>query len=404
MPVRLDHLRAAFTDVRTAIERIDQAAASERRDLTDEEQEQHAQLFARAEQLRAEIEPEAERHRSLEATAGILAALGIGQHAHATTADLARPAQPSDVDPFEYLASYCRAADPSNPNRGRDLEQHVAHYRTVATQTTADNAGILPTPIVGPLITFMDNSRYVVPTLTTMPMTGSGKQFTRPRITQHVAVAEQVAELDELTSQKMTTASSTVTKRTFGGSLQMSQQDIDWTDPSALQLVFQDFADVYTKVTDAAAASSLVAAATATVTWTGTSLGTVMTSLANAASSVYTAASAMPTDLWVDFATGLALGTMTLPNGALAFPEIGSGALVLTDPQLGIGGPLGLRLHVCPNLPANTRILGNRKYGEWYEQRNGFLQVAFPSALKIELAYYGYVAQFYTSAGFVKLV
>lgn len=405
MPFRIDQLREQFLQTRAGIQTIDERARGENRELTDDEHEQQAQLFVRAQQLGAELEPIAEHHRSIDATSRILAELGIGSMAEAHHA-AAAALPPEDVSPGDYFASYCRAVHPGNPNRGRDLDAHVARFRTVATQTTADNAGILPSPILGPVIQFIDANRYVVPTLTQRPMPQAGAQFSRPRITQHVTVAEQTAELQELASQKLTTTSSTVSKRTFGGSLQLSQQDIDWTDPSALQLVFEDFAAVYTKVTDAMAAASFTAAVTATVPWTATSVGTILMSIVNAASSVYSAASLMPTDLWVDMATGLSLGTLTTTTGSLVFPTIGSGSLDVSQSakDLGIGLPLGLRLHVCPNLAAGTRIMGDRQYAEWYEQRNGFLQVAFPSALKIELAYSGYVATYFNGTGFVKLV
>jgi HK97 family phage major capsid protein len=403
MPFRIDTLRDEFVQVRAGIQRIGERAEAEARDLTEAEVEQEAQLYARAQQLTEELEPLAERQRSLQATESILAGLGVA-HRQAAVHQQAGP-DLSSVSPGEYAASYIRAMLPGNPNRGADLQAHMDRFRTVATQTTADNAGLLPTPILGPLISFMDANRYVVPTFQQRPMPTAGTTFTRPRITQHVAIAEQTAELQELTSQKLTTAGSNVSKRTFGGSLQLSQQDLDWTDPSVLDLLFQDFADVYTKTTDAMAASSLTAAVTSTVAWTATSVGTILTSIANAASSVYTAASVMPTDMWVDLATGLTLGTLTTTTGDLVFPTIGTGRLDVSEgaKDLGIGLPLGLRLHVCPNLAAGTRIIGAARYAEWYEQRNGFLQVTFPSALKIELAYYGYVATYFQAAGFVKL-
>ncbi len=405
MPFRIDQLREQFVQARAGIQTIDDRARAENRELTEDESEQQAQLFLRAQQLGDELEPLAERHRSIDATAQILAGLGVGGAAGPLPGVVHGPGPGvTDVSPGEYFSSYLRAIHPDNPNMRGDLADHIARYRTVATQTTADTPSLLPAPIVGPVINFIDANRYVVPTFSPRPMTEKGKTFTRPRISQHVNVAEQAAELDELASQKMTLTSDTVTKRTFGGSLQMSQQDIDWTDPSALDLVFADFADIYMKRTDAAAAASLLAACpAASIAWVGTSLGTIMTTFATAATSVYASSSALPTDLWVSLDVGLALGALTTSVGDVVFPNIGVGRLDITEPGLGLAGPLGLNLHICPNFSANTRIVGNRAYAEWYEQRKGFLQVSFPSALKIELAYAGYVTNYFRSEGFVRL-
>lgn len=406
MPFRIDQLREQFVQTRAGIQAIDDRARAENRELTEDEGEQQAQLFVRAQQIGTELEPLAEHRRSIDATSLILSSLGIGDQPGAQHPAVAHGPGPgvTDVSPGEYFASYLRSIHPDNPNMRADLAAHVDRFRTVATQTTADTPSLLPAPIVGPVISFIDANRYVVPTFTQRPLPPKGKTFSRPRISQHVQVAEQAAELDELSSQKMTLTSDNVSKRTFGGSLQISQQDIDWTEPAALDLVFADFADIYMKRTDAAAAASLITAASGTVAWTSTSLGTIMSSFATAATSVYSSASMMPTDAWVSLDVGLALGALTTSVGDLVFPNIGVGRLDITEPGLGLNGPLGLNLHICPNLVANTRIIGCKSYAEWYEERKGFLQVSFPSALKLELAYAGYVTNYFRAEGFVRMV
>jgi hypothetical protein len=416
VPTRADFLREQFMLTRTGIETIEQRAVAEERDLTPEENAQCDALYARATEIGAELEPIAARHRSMTTTAQILADLGIGHVTSQPTVRHEPGYEVTDVSPGEYAASYVRAANPHNPNRMADLEAHCERYRvvlvpgaggqfrTVATQITTDTAGILPVPILGPVSNIIDANRYVIPSLTQRPMPPSGAQFTRPKITQHVDGDYQTAELAELTSRKMIIGSDTVTKRTWGESLQLSQQDIDWTDPGALQILFDDFTDIYTKKTDATAATSLVAAVTATVAWTATSVGTILTSLTNAAASVYASASAMPDTLWLSLDEGLALAALTTSTGDLVFPNFGAGQIDLSSTTLGGGRVLGLEPHICPNLPTDTRIMGVRRFYEWYEQRNGFLQVAFPSALKLEVAYYGYTAFYALAGGGVRLV
>ena len=72
-----------------------------------------------------------------------------------------------------------------------------------------------------------------------------GKTFGRPKITQHVTVGPQTAEKTELPSQKMVIGEVPFTKGTFGGAVDVSRQDIDWTSPAAWDILIRDLADVY---------------------------------------------------------------------------------------------------------------------------------------------------------------
>jgi len=54
------------------------------------------------------------------------------------------------------------------------------------------------------------------------------------------------------------------TKQIFGGYVNISEADIDWSDPSILQVVLDDMGRIYANATDNYAADQLVAGATVT--------------------------------------------------------------------------------------------------------------------------------------------
>ena len=93
------------------------------------------------------------------------------------------------------------------------------------------------------------------------------KTWTRPKVTQHTAVAEQSAEKAELTSQKMIIGEVTGTAQTFGGYVNVSRQLIDWaTGGSIMDLIISDLAQQYALQTENDATDTFLAAATAAST------------------------------------------------------------------------------------------------------------------------------------------
>ena len=111
----------------------------------------------------------------------------------------------------------------------------VQQTRALENQLTTDTPGILPTPIVGPVVNLIDANRPLISSLGGARALGNipGATFTRPKITQHTVVGEQSAEKTVLDSQKMIITPVPFTKSTFGGTVDISRQSIDWTSPSA---------------------------------------------------------------------------------------------------------------------------------------------------------------------------
>jgi hypothetical protein len=125
---------------------------------------------------------------------------------------------------------------------GREASDRLEVYSRAADhQRTGDSLGVIPDPIVGPVIDFIDAARPLVSTLGVLPLTSA--TFYRPVVTQHPTVGFQGAaggpadEKSELDSQKMIINRLTVNAKTLGGYVNVSRQAIDFSSPSALDLV-----------------------------------------------------------------------------------------------------------------------------------------------------------------------
>jgi HK97 family phage major capsid protein len=167
----------------------------------------------------------------------------------------------------EYILDIWNAHN-GNREAGDRLE---TYYRAAAHQKTSDNLGLIPDPVVGEVINFIDAARPLVSTLGPRPLTSA--TFHRPRVTQHTAVGKQGAaggktdEKSELTSQKMVIDRLTAEAVTYGGYVNVSRQNIDFSTPAALDLIVNDLAAQYAIETEAATCDLLATTATTAVNY-----------------------------------------------------------------------------------------------------------------------------------------
>jgi HK97 family phage major capsid protein len=414
MHPRLKALTTEFDGIKKSIDTINDRAAKRGTDLTDDEQADLDKLYDRAEQIKPEIEELKGRDDSINAVASIVSKLS-SSNGDARDRAINGPRNSSKVEltAHEYFAEWFRTFHPTDGDKAIDrFVDRAGSYldRALAQQATADNTGILPEPIVGELIKFADSNRPVFSSFTPRPMPAGGKTFTRPRITQRVNVAEQT-EGQEVVSRKMTVTADQVTKRTFAGGLQLTQQDIDFTDPAILAIVLSDFTEYYAEVTEGEAADfleELIVAGDTAVNgstysdYDATDVGTLVESYVDGVVAVYNKAKRVPDTIWHDLASWATLTSTTNANNdrtALsmireALAELGSA---------GMEGAAGMRWVIGPQLAANTRIIGCRSLIEVYEQRKGLLTAIVPSVLATDIAYSGYVAFHGRHEGFVQL-
>lgn len=277
----------------------------------------------------------------------------------------------------------------------------------IAEQGLGDTPGILPEPLVGEVFVGMNSARPLIDAIGSLSLPSASVWYRR-KITQHVLVDDQAAEFDELASQKMTISKIQVDPKLAGGVVAMSEQEIDWSDPSAVQLVLNDFARVWAKKTETAACAALKAGATVTdtiVDWTDAD--ELLNALYDATVTVSAAVDELPTHLFLSTDRWADLGKATFSNGERMFPNVGpmNAAGQMNPSSFTIAG-LGYRVVVSPRFAADTMIVGAPAGAfEYYEQNKGILSVAVPETASVKVAMRGYYATAMIAAGaFVKFV
>jgi len=403
--VVLERVRAERQELIDTMESI--LGQVEGRDLTDAEQSVLAHTRERIAEVDRQIEPLEEYERVKAAHASTLAALPHPEPRHLERL----PAEPRRVDGGDrapvyrsaghYVADLCRAAG-CQPGGGFGepdpaAAQRVYQARVVADQKTSDTTGILPTPIVGPVVDLIDNNRPLISSLGGARAMGGipGATFSRPKITQHVTVGAQAGEKTQLPSQKMTITPVSFTKSTYGGTVDISRQDIDWTSPAAWDILIKDLADVYAVQTETAVAAAFKAASTATPVAVATNdLKGWALALYTAAMHSYQAAFRMPDRIWCSLDVWAAWGSL-VDVARLVIPQdrvSEMGAPGTSELSSFAGDLLGVPRIVVPTFVAGTCLVGNSSLFEVYEEVIGLLSVVEPSILGVQVAYGGYVA------------
>ena len=298
-------------------------------------------------------------------------------------------------------------------------KQNVAKQRTaiqaaLASDLTTDTPGLLPTPVLGPVFEDLNFVRPVVSAIGTRSMpNGNGKAFIRPTITQHTAAGTQT-EGAAVTSQKMTIASNSVTRTTVAGGVFISQQDIDFTDPSALEAILRDLAGQYLIKTDDVAADALVAGATASgSTWTvnATNPASLVNALYDAAREIQEDTNFTPThifaspDVWEKIGRQLDADSRPVFGYANSPSLLGVNALG-SSTQLSYLGTnvMGLELVVDNNFAANTLLVVRASGFECYENVRGIMTKEDPELLGRNFTYYGYFATFVADATMIQSI
>ena len=271
----------------------------------------------------------------------------------------------------------------------------VAQTRVVANNITTDLTGILPTPIVGSVVNLIDANRPLISSLGGAMALGGipGSTFTRPKITQHVTVGQQTAEKTELASQKMIITPVPFTKATYGGTVDISRQSIDWTSPGAWDILVRDLANVYAIQTETVIAAAFKAAAAGTaVVVSGDLLADWAEALYTAAASSYNASKRMPDRIWCSLDVWAALGALTDVARLVMPPAQTEQPAGSADLGSFRGDVIGLPRIVVPTFASGTCIIGPSSLYEVYEEVIGLLSVVEPSILGVTVAYGGYVA------------
>ena len=318
----------------------------------------------------------------------------------------------------EVLAAYHIGGDTylkvSDAFKQAQRKNQTALQAAAGDIVTGDTPGLLNIPVLGPLFQDLNFVRPVVSAFgaRAMPSTTS-RQFVRPTITTHTSAAVQSNQLDAVSATTMVIAANTVTKSTVAGQVTLSIQDIDFTDPSALQLVLNDLAGEVLIKTDDIAADALVAGKTASgSTWTVTDNdpSSLIQSLYDAAREITEDSNYFPThlcvspDVWQKLGSQLdgskrpVLGYTT--NGVLgqnALGRVGGLGYNMMD-------VMGLTLVVDNNFAAGTMLVVYAPGFEIYESGASLQSFENPSTLGRTLSIHQYFATFVAKSSFIQSI
>jgi HK97 family phage prohead protease len=319
----------------------------------------------------------------------------------------------------EYLAAYHRGgqiwADVNSAYQAAVNKNKSAFEFAAGDVATTNTPGLLPVPVLGPLVQDINFVRPVIQAVgaRAFPDGGASKTFVRPTITTHTSVGAQSAEFDAASATTMVIASNTISKTTFAGQVSLSVQDIDFTSPSAMQLILNDLMGEYMLATDNFAADNLLTAATSSGVWDLTAAD-LMKSIYDAAVDVANNRNWMPTHLFVSPDVWGQLGQVADSAGRPLFPFVGAGltgqnALGNLDAGSWNGTPLGLQIVVDSNFAAKTMIITRVGTGmgdayEVYEAQRGMMSVELPSTLGRQFSYHGYVSTFAAIGGMIRKI
>jgi hypothetical protein len=228
-------------------------------------------------------------------------------------------------------------------------------------------------------------------------------------VSTHNSVAQQAANFDTLQASLYGVSSFDITKLTFGGYVQVSEQIMDLSSPEIIGSLLDDMMRVYAYETDNYAADQLLAGCTQSAVltdptspseWVSDIYDATVTIINNSLGNV-------PTHLFVSPNMFGALGKLVDTTGRpLLAPNNPMNAYGQMTPAQGqsLGQAFGLTVVCDRGFAADTVIIGDPSGYRIYEQNKGTIAVDSPSTLSKTLAMRGYFAtKMVDATKFVKL-
>jgi HK97 family phage prohead protease len=307
----------------------------------------------------------------------------------------------------EYMAAYVRggeALEAANREINLWAKYHTPIKAAAGDQATTDFPGVVPVPILGPTYDDIAPLRPLVSAVGARAMPGTGKTFIRPVIKIHTEVDDQGTELTGLASRTMEVDDLVVTKSTYGGTVLVSEQTIDFTDPAALDIIIRDLMNQYAIVTGNAACADFannIGGPQQVGTWDGSSEDFIA-KVYEGATKILAAGRVMPTHLIMGTPGFEAVGALVDDAKRPLFPTVNpqnaSGQMSAASTQ---STPVGLSLVVDPGLDfagdfiALGTAAGPYAGFEVYESMKGLVSVEKPDVLGRQISVRGYFASTY---------
>jgi len=315
----------------------------------------------------------------------------------------------------EYIASYVRGgADFAQLNANINAARVEAAPGAAPFINTENTPGILPEIITGSVYDSLNPIRPFVSAIGTRAMPTAGATFRRPKITTRPTVTQQAAQFDTLNASTVIVSNNDISKLSFGTYVTVSEQDLDWSDPSSIDIILNQLAIAYGQATDNYAVDTCHAAISQTATVTDTAVGADwVAAIYDGARQISETSNYLPTHMFVTPASWAALAASTDDQNRPVFPYTGAPNLMgqnaagNSSATSWNGNPLGLVLVVDKNAPGSFmgHAAGPAAGFEFYEQQKGAISVDVPATMGRTIAFRGYAAGFMADATkFVKFV
>lgn len=302
----------------------------------------------------------------------------------------------------EYIAKFVAG--------GGEFAEFNARIKAAAPEVVlSDLPGTLPTPIVQPYFDSLNPIRPTVTAIGTRAMPATGATFRRPVLTTRPVADVQANDGDTLNASTVVIANNNVDKVTVGTYANLTEQTIDWSDPSSIDIVLRQMAIAYGQATDLYACSELEAGVSQNEDWNSGDAAATIAGIYLAAATISGNGNYLPTHAFVAPDVWAKLGGLCDDSGRPVFPSLAPmNAAGVSSAATWNGNPLGLELVVDKNFTAGTFIVGHAAGPaagfEIYENNRGAVSIDLPSTLQRQVAYRGFIATFMADATmFVKM-
>jgi hypothetical protein len=299
----------------------------------------------------------------------------------------------------EYIASYVRGgADFAQMNANIAAARIEAAPGVAPFINTESTPGILPEIITGSVYDGLNPIRPFVTAIGTRAMPTAGATFRRPKIVTRPVVTQQAAQFDDLNASTVSVSNSDISKLSFGTYVTVSEQDLDWSDPSSIDIILNQLAIAYGQATDNYAVDTCHAAIVQTASVADTAVGADwVAAIYDGARQISATSNYLPTHMVVTPASWAALASSTDDQNRPVFPFVGAPNLMgqnaagNSSATSWNGNPLGLVLVVDKNAPGSFmgHAAGPAAGFEFYEQQKGAISVEVPATMGRTIAFRG---------------
>jgi hypothetical protein len=215
-------------------------------------------------------------------------------------------------------------------------------------------------------------------------------------VTQHTSVDAQGSagaaadEKAELVSQKMTITRLSANAVTYGGYVNVSRQNIDFSNGQTMNIIINDLAAQYAIQTEAAVGVELTASTTTAIGYGASPTAiTIRAAIWEAAGDIYAVTKGQGRLVLALSPASLAVfGPLFTPIPLSVGPGEGLSA---GDFSSGLVGSIsGIPVVMSAGLTTTQAFMFSTAAIEVFEQRVGTLQVTEPSVMGVQVAYAGY--------------